>query len=104
MDTTAAGGGTETTSNVEAPPRTVPKTVDPPAAPAATTIAAPAVPRTTTSSATTGPLVDAINGIGPKKADSFPLPLIVLAAIALLLVAAGAAGFLVRRRQTRGLS
>lgn len=35
----------------------------------------------------------------PDKADSFPLPLIILAAIALLLLAAGAAGFVARRMQ-----
>jgi hypothetical protein len=42
-----------------------------------------------------------LNSIGPKNATSVPLPLIILAAIALLLLAAGAAGFVARRVQTR---
>jgi hypothetical protein len=111
------GGGSKTTSSV---PSTRPHPATTPAAPVATTpkpattgattpepaTPKPAAPQTTTTASrpTTGPLVDAINGIGPKKADSFPLPLIILAAIAGLLVAAGAAGFLVRRRQSRGLT
>jgi hypothetical protein len=68
--------------------------------------AAPAAPGThpaTSSHANTGPLPEAINQIGPDKASSFPLPLVILAAFAMLLLAAGAAGFAVRRRQTRGL-
>lgn len=39
--------------------------------------------------------------IGPNKADEFPLPLIILAAIAFLLVVAGAAALLARRMQAR---
>jgi hypothetical protein len=110
-------GGTKTTSSVPAggAPRSGPK-VTTPESPTATPRPKPATtprpkptttPRpkpATTTQATTGPLVDAINGIGPKKADSFPLPLIILAAIAGLLVAAGAAGYVVRRRQSRGLT
>jgi hypothetical protein len=42
-----------------------------------------------------------LDSIGPKNATSVPLPLIILAAIALLLLAAGAAGFIARRIQTR---
>src|SRR5436309_7358440 len=38
---------------------------------------------------------------GPKNASSIPLPLIILAAIALLLLAAGAASFVARRIQSR---
>jgi len=38
---------------------------------------------------------------GPKNASSIPLPLIILAAIALLLLAAGAASFVARRLQQR---
>jgi hypothetical protein len=38
---------------------------------------------------------------GPKNASSIPLPLIILAAIALLLLAAGAASFVARRIQAR---
>lgn len=46
---------------------------------------------------------DIIRGVGPDKADSVPLPLIILGAIALLLMAAGAAGFVARRMRTRRL-
>jgi hypothetical protein len=38
---------------------------------------------------------------GPKNASSIPLPLIILAAVALLLLAAGAASFVARRIQSR---
>jgi hypothetical protein len=48
-----------------------------------------------------GPFNDAIKGIGPSKADSVPIPLIVLAGIAGLLLAAGAAGFAARRIHAR---
>ncbi len=50
-----------------------------------------------------GPVGDAIRNIGPDKADSVPIPLIVLGAIALLLMAAGAGGFLTRRMRLRKL-
>lgn len=48
-----------------------------------------------------GPVADAFERIGPKDADSIPIPLIVLASIALLLVLAGMAGFVARRIQAR---
>lgn len=43
------------------------------------------------------PFAEAFDKIGPKNATSVPVPLIVLAAVALLLLAAGSAGFIVRR-------
>jgi hypothetical protein len=50
-----------------------------------------------------GPIGD-VFGVGkPSKPDSVPVPLIVLGAVALLLMAAGAAGFLTRRMRTRKL-
>ena len=39
--------------------------------------------------------------LGPNNADSMPLPLIILAGLALLLVAAGAAGLVSRRLRSR---
>jgi hypothetical protein len=39
--------------------------------------------------------------LGPNNADSMPLPLIILGGLALLLVAAGAAGLVSRRLRTR---
>jgi hypothetical protein len=41
--------------------------------------------------------------LGPTNADSMPLPLIILAGLALLLVAAGAVGLVTRRFRTRHL-
>ena len=46
---------------------------------------------------TGGPLNEAVDNIGPSNADSVPIPLIVLGSLALLLLAAGSAGY-VRRR------
>ena len=52
---------------------------------------------------TSGPIGDAFNSTKPGSADSVPIPLIVLGAVALLLMAAGGAGFLARRMRTRKL-
>lgn len=48
-----------------------------------------------------GPVGRAISSIGPGSADSVPVPLIVLGALAILLLALGSAGFIARRLQTR---
>ena len=48
-----------------------------------------------------GPIPEALNAGGPKTADSIPLPLIILAALALVLMTAGAAGFAHRKLRTR---
>ena len=48
-----------------------------------------------------GPVGSALDKAG-SDADSVPLPLIILGALALLLIAGGAAGMLVRRSQARG--
>jgi len=48
-----------------------------------------------------GPVQEVAKKLGPKVATSFPIPLIVLAGIAGLLLAAGAAGFATRRIQAR---
>jgi hypothetical protein len=50
-----------------------------------------------------GPVQEVAKKLGPKDATSFPIPLIVLAGIAGLLLAAGAAGFATRRIQARRL-
>ncbi|HEY8773808.1 MAG TPA: hypothetical protein VIM05_04485 [Gaiellaceae bacterium] len=50
-----------------------------------------------------GPINDIINAGKPGSADSVPVPLIVLGAVALLLMVAGGAGFLTRRMRTRKL-
>jgi hypothetical protein len=43
----------------------------------------------------------ALNKYGPQNSDSLPLPLLILAGLALLLMAAGAAGLVSRRLQSR---
>jgi hypothetical protein len=48
-----------------------------------------------------GPVPKAIKDIGPKSADSVPIPLLVLGGLALLLIAAGAAGVVAKRLQGR---
>lgn len=45
----------------------------------------------------------ALDKLGPSNADSIPLPLLILAALGLLLMAAGAAGMVARKLQTRRL-
>ena len=50
-----------------------------------------------------GPISDVFNAGKPGSADSVPVPLIVLGAVALLLMVAGGAGFLTRRKRTRKL-
>jgi hypothetical protein len=51
-----------------------------------------------------GPFDAVFDTLAPGKADSVPLPLIVLAALAMLLLAAAAAGFVTRRIQARRVS
>jgi hypothetical protein len=53
------------------------------------------------SSSTGGPIGSALDELGPSSADSAPIPLLVLAGLALLLVAAGAAGLLSRKLSAR---
>jgi hypothetical protein len=43
----------------------------------------------------------AFDKLGPRNADSVPLPLLILAGLALMLIAAGAAGLVTRRVQSR---
>ena len=48
-----------------------------------------------------GFLRDAVDKLGPSSPDSIPLPLIIVGALALLLLAAGSAGLLARRLNAR---
>ena len=48
-----------------------------------------------------GPVPNVLRDLGSDDADSVPIPLIVLASVALLLLAAGTAGFVARRIQAR---
>ena len=53
------------------------------------------------SASSGGPIDDLLEAAGPSSADSAPIPLLVLSGLALLLIAAGAAGLLARRVQAR---
>ena len=48
------------------------------------------------------PSSDILNSASPGGATSFPLPLIILGGLAILLVAAGGIGLIIRRQQGRG--
>jgi hypothetical protein len=48
-----------------------------------------------------GPIQRVLGELGPDRADSIPIPLMILAGVALLLIAAGAASALVRRLNGR---
>ena len=48
-----------------------------------------------------GPVGRVLEELGPKRADSVPIPLLVLASLALLLIAAGAGGLVTRRLAAR---
>jgi hypothetical protein len=48
------------------------------------------------------PVSATAGNLSPGGADSFPLPLLILGGLALVLVAAGGIGLLVRRWQARG--
>lgn len=48
-----------------------------------------------------GAIGSALDALGPSSADSAPIPLLVLAGLALLLVAAGATGLLTRKLNAR---
>ena len=53
------------------------------------------------SEASPGPIGNVINAGKPGSADSLPVPLLVLGGVALVLMAAGGAGFLARRSRLR---
>jgi hypothetical protein len=53
------------------------------------------------SQASGGPFGDAVKATKPGSADSLPVPLLVLGGVALVLMAAGGAGFLTRRSRLR---
>jgi cobalamin biosynthesis Mg chelatase CobN len=58
----------------------------------------PAAPGTTDG----GLVGQALNDIGPKKADEVPMPVIVLGGLAALLILAGGGGLIAQRRSRRG--
>lgn len=57
--------------------------------------------RSTAGHKRSGPIQRVLGELGPDRADSIPIPLMILAGIALLLIAAGAASALFRRLNGR---
>ena len=64
-----------------------------------TTITQPS--RSTAGHKNSGPIQRVLGELGPDRADSIPIPLMILAGVALLLIAAGAASAVVRRLNSR---
>ena len=64
-----------------------------------TTITQPS--RSTAGHKNSGPIQRVLGELGPDRADSIPIPLMILAGVALLLIAAGAASVVVRRLNGR---
>ncbi|HUQ23146.1 MAG TPA: hypothetical protein VM049_09030 [Gaiellaceae bacterium] len=87
------------------PARTDPSPDETSTDPAKTTSASPTSPDDDPPSAgpTAGPEVSPPAVGGGESASSVPVPLLILAGLALLLVAGGSAGYLVRRLQSRRL-
>jgi hypothetical protein len=75
--------------------------VPPPDAPITDTTGTTTSARPGTSGGDDGPIGTGL-GSGDRGATGIPVPLLILGGLALLLVAAGAIGFLVRRYQSRG--
>lgn len=50
---------------------------------------------------TSGPIGRVLSELGPNRADSLPVPLLILAGLALLLIAAGAVGMATRKLHAR---
>jgi hypothetical protein len=82
--------------------------VTPPAAKPTTSTTSTTSTGTTTTGTATAPgrqpdkgLAGAAEQLNPSSASSLPLPLVVLGGLAILLVAAGAAGLLAKRLQAR---
>ena len=64
-----------------------------------TTITQPS--RSTQGHKRSGPIQRVLGELGPDRADSIPIPLMILGGVALLLIAAGAASVVVRRLNGR---
>jgi hypothetical protein len=62
----------------------------------------PGAPRSTASTPKRGVFTQAFDKLGSRNVDTVPLPLLILAALSLLLISAGGAGLVVRRLRSRG--
>lgn len=59
------------------------------------------ITRTPAGHRASGPIQRVLGELGPDRADSIPIPLLILGSVALLLIAAGAASVIVRRLHGR---
>ena len=59
-------------------------------------------PRSTANTPKRGLFTQAFDKLGSRNVDAVPLPLLILAALSLLLIGAGAAGLVARRLRSRG--
>ena len=57
--------------------------------------------RSTAGRKSSGPIQQVLGELGPDRADSIPVPLMILAGIAVVLIAAGAASAIIRRLNGR---
>jgi hypothetical protein len=62
----------------------------------------PPKPKATAGTPNRGLFTQAFDKLGSRNVDAVPLPLLILAALSLLLVGAGAAGLVARRLRARG--
>jgi hypothetical protein len=92
---TTADGGTQT---AKPPKKPVRKKKPPKKKPTSTAQVAAATAPPDSTDGGNGPVGQAISSIGPKHADEVPLPVILLGAFAVLLIAAGAGGLIMQRR------
>ena len=88
-----------TTTSKDKPKGTTTDGARPPRTARRPTSVLPVAPGTTDG----GLVGQALNDIGPKKADEIPMPVIVLGGLAVLLILAGAGGLIAQRRSRRGL-
>jgi hypothetical protein len=58
-------------------------------------------PSRSTAGRKSGPIQQVLGELGPERADSIPVPLMILAGVAVLLIAAGAASAIIRRLNGR---
>ena len=75
--------------------------IPPPSEPPTSPPSGPSSPPQNSGDENNGIVGDAIKNLGPGSADSVPVPLIIVGALAFLLLAAGSAGLIARKLQTR---
>jgi hypothetical protein len=99
---TITAQGTSTPAKTVTATTTKTTTTPKPTTTAATTTTETEPDGTTGKQPDSGPVPSALDSSSPGGATSFPLPLLILGGLALLLLAAGVVGLIVRRMQGRG--